>query len=69
MTIESDDNNIFSRLKLAWNKQVKEKRIELFNLKNRDCQESFKEATTAKNTNKFLSAVFDKNEDLNLKCF
>ena len=69
MTIESDDNNIFSRLKLAWNKQVKEKRIELFNLKNRDCQESFKEATTAENNNKFLSSVFDKNEDLNLKCF
>ena len=64
--VESDHNVIFSRLKLAWNKQVKEKRNELFNLKNRECQERFKEATNSENNNHFLSSVFDDEEDLNV---
>ena len=64
--VESDHNVIFSRLKPAWNKQVKEKRNELFNLKNRECQERFKEATNSENNNHFLSSVFDDEEDLNV---
>ena len=32
--VESDHNVIFTCLKLAWNKKIKENRNELFNLKN-----------------------------------
>ena len=34
--VESDHNTIISRLKLSWNTNVKENRIELFNLKNKE---------------------------------
>ena len=62
---ESDHNTIFTRLRLAWNKKVKEERIELFNLKNKECQEKFKEATAEVTNNKYLSSAFDENENLN----
>ena len=61
---ESDHNTIFSHLKLRWDKKVKQQRIELFNLKNKECQEKFKEATTSVNNNHYLSSVFDEKDDL-----
>ena len=62
---ESDHNTIFSRFKFQWNKTVRENRKEMFNLKNKDCQELFKEATTAAVNNKYLSSVFDDEGDVN----
>ena len=62
---ESDHNTIFTRLKFKWNMDIKEKRIEMFNLKNKSCQEAFKEATTAAVNNKYLSTVFDEEGDIN----
>ena len=37
----------------------------MFNLKNRACQEAFKEATTAAVNNRYLSSVFDEEGDIN----
>ena len=44
---------------------MKENRKEVFNLKNEDCQKKFKEATQGYNNNKYLSSVFDEEDDLN----
>ena len=44
---------------------MKENRRELFNLKNKDCQERFKGATKGVNNNQFLSSVFDEDDGLN----
>ena len=63
--VESDHNVILTHLKLSWSKMIKERRIEMFNLKNQDCQKMFKEATTAENNSNYLSKVFDENDDLN----
>ena len=45
---------------------MKEDRIEIFNLKNKECQKKFKEETTAANNKKYLSSVFDELEDINI---
>ena len=63
--IESDHNTIFTRFKFEWKKKFKEKRIEMFNLKNIACQEIFREATTSENNKKYLSSVFDDKCDIN----
>ena len=43
-------------------KEVKEKeKVEMFNLKNKDCQKQFKQYTS--NTN-FLSRVFEEGDDI-----
>ena len=43
---------------------MKQKRIELFNLKNKDCQEEFKRETSTCVNGGFLSSVFDQEEDV-----
>ena len=63
---ESDHNVIFSHFKLPWNRREIKQREEIFNLKNKDCQKVFREATTALNNNNYLSEVFDDNTDINL---
>ena len=63
--VESDHNVIFTKLKLSWNRNIRQKRIELFNLKNKDCQTKFREATMGENNNNYLSSVFDEEGDLN----
>ena len=55
ITVESDHNVMFTHLKLTCNKKVKEKRNEMFNLRNKECQELFKEVTTAANNDHYLS--------------
>ena len=62
---ESDHNTIFTKLKFAWNKKIKEPRVEMFNLKNEVCQQQFKEATTGANNHKYLSSVFEEEGDIN----
>ena len=58
----SDHNVILTKLKLEWNKHIKEATNNLFNLKNKDGQKLFKEATT--NNNEYLSKVFKEEPDL-----
>ena len=60
---ESDHNPIVTEFKLQLKVSKKEDKLELYNLKNRECQIKFKEYTT--NTN-MLSTVFDADEDVNV---
>ena len=62
--VESDHKSIYTHLNLAWEKRFRMQRQELFNLKNKDCQELFIEATQVENSNRYLSSVFDEEEDL-----
>ena len=59
---ESDHNVMISKFKFKWNKQIQSKRVELYNLKNADCQKVFKEMTSCGDS---LSAIFDNEKDLN----
>ena len=60
---ESDHNVIITEFTIETNPEKKEK-IEMYNLKNKDCQRKFKDYTT--NTN-MLSTVFDNDdEDVNV---
>ena len=52
----SDHNPIISKFKFKWNKKVKVPRIEIFNLKDKEGQKRFKEAT---NTGTYLSDAFE----------
>ena len=59
---ESDHNIIVTKLKLPWSKKTKKHAIELFNLKNVECQNEFRKLTSKSN---FLSSIFDENRDIN----
>ena len=59
---ESDHNVLISKFNFRWLKRLKKNKIEMFNLKNLECQQIFKELTS--NTD-FLSSVFDNDQDLN----
>ena len=63
--VESDHNPIISKLALTWNKISQTSRLELFNLKNRACQEKFFEETSSSNNKRELSLIFEEKEDLN----
>ena len=56
----SDHNVMISKFSVNWNNEEPEKE-EVFNLKNKQCQQKFKDETT--NTFK-LSNIFDKDDDL-----
>ena len=61
--ISSDHNVIISKFSIKWNRKKRAERIEMFNLKNRDCQKIFKEITS--NTN-CLSSAFSSSNNLNI---
>ena len=58
---KSDHNPLISIFKMNWMRKPKSERIEMFNLKNKECQEVFKELT---DSGTFLSEVFDNDDDL-----
>ena len=60
---ESDHNALISKFNFKWNKRIKTKRIEMYNLKNFECQKKFKEITNSSESH--LSEIFDNEEDLN----
>ena len=45
---ESDHNVLVSKLKFSWNRKRKVNRMEIYNLKNKECQTTFKELTNEK---------------------
>ena len=61
-TVESDHNPIVSKFNFKWRKSIQKRKIEMFNLKNTECQKKFKELTSDTN---FLSSVFDNDNDIN----
>ena len=58
--ILSDHNVIVTKFKIRWNNQMKKQKINMFNLKNKECLKKFKEETS--NNNK-LSRIFDEKGD------
>ena len=60
-TVESDHNIIETQFKLPWSKKRKPNLENIFNIKNKLCQQKFKHATS---TNTYLSEVFDNIKDL-----
>ena len=63
--VESDHNPIISKLKINWNSQPKKERLELFNLKNKTCQEMVRKETSSEINHCALSSIFDQEGDLN----
>ena len=64
--VESDHHPIISKLKLSWDKDINKNRVEVYNLKNKGCQNKFKEETSVTKNNYNLSSIFDNNQDLNV---
>ena len=60
---ESDHNPIITEFKLQQKETKEDQKLELYNLRNKECQKKFKEYTT--NT-KMLSTVFDAEEDIDV---
>ena len=60
--VESDHNPLIAKFKFPWNKGVKKNRVELYNLKNKECQQHFTKQTSITG---ILSSFFDSKEDLN----
>ena len=63
--VESDHNSIISKFKLSLDMKADKSRTEVFNLKNKEGQDKFKDATAALNNNNYLLSVFDTSEDIN----
>ena len=53
---------MITQMNLKWSNRNQKKKLEMFNLKNLECQQKFLEITTNSN---FLSSVFDSEKDLN----
>ena len=58
----SDHNVMLTKFKMEWRDSERKERLEVFNLKNKECQQVFKHETS-KNTK--LSAVFNSDENIN----
>ena len=61
---KSDHNALVSKFNITWSRKLKSNRIEMYNLKNKECQETFKELT---NHGTYLSEVFDTSDNLHDK--
>ena len=61
--VESDHNALISKLKFTWNKHLSKNKVEIYNLKNKECQKVFKEITSKSND---LSSLFLKDDNLNI---
>ena len=60
--VNSDHNVLISNFDIACNTKIKGDRIEMFNLKNTECQKQFKEITSVEDS---FSSIFENNEDIN----
>ena len=65
--VESDHNAIISKFKIPWKSSSVNQKIEIFNLKNRECQIRFKNETSSDVNNKELSSIFDEHGDINVQ--
>ena len=58
----SDHNTIITKFSIKWSSKFRKNRIEMFNLKNKECQLKFKDVTTKTD---ILTDAFNSNDDLN----
>ena len=60
-TVSKDDHNIIEpNLNVNWNKSLTKDRVEMYNIKNKQCQEKFKEYTN----NTDMAKIFESPKDL-----
>ena len=59
---KSDHNVIISKFRINWTRKAKSARIDMFNLKNKECQLKFTELTSSGD---FLSSAFNSEDDIN----
>ena len=57
----SDHNPIITHFKIDWCRKVKKTKVEMYNLKNKDCQKKFKDLTSQTG---ILSSAFKSGDDL-----
>ena len=60
---ESDHNVLVSEFNTSYKSDKKTSKLELYNIKNHECQKRFKEYTSKTN---MLSSVFDSDDDINI---
>ena len=58
---ESDHNTIITELRVKWKPDRKSSKVEVYNLKSKECQKSFKQDTDETSE---LSNIIDKDEDI-----
>ena len=58
----SDHNTIITKFNIKWSSKLRKNRIEMFNLKNKECQIKFKEITSKTS---ILTEAFNSSDDLN----
>ena len=63
--VESDHNSIVTKFKIEWKNLSDQRRIEIYNLKNKQCQQIFHKETSSYMNNNNLSSIFDTTGDLN----
>ena len=59
---ESDHNMLETDLNISWNKSIQKEKIEMYNLKNKVCQQKFKELTSKTN----MASIFESNKHLDV---
>ena len=57
----SDHNTIITKFTIKWSRKIRKPRIEMFNLKNKECQKKFTALTSKTN---ILTSAFNCNSDL-----
>ena len=60
---KSDHNTIITQFGVKWDKQLKKEKVELFNIKNPEGQQKFKEMTSIKGL--FTNIFDDKSQNVN----
>ena len=60
---ESDHNVLLTELKNATSNKVDHKKVEVYNIKNKGCQEKFRGYTSH---TKMLSSIFDSSDNINI---
>ena len=60
---ESDHNILLTEFDMTMSTRVNQRKVEVYNIKNKECQDKFRNYTS--NTN-MLSSIFDSNDDINI---
>ena len=58
-TIESDHNPLIMEINIPWNSKIRENRIEIFKLRNKNCQKDFFQNTN--NSDILSKCLMDRN--------
>ena len=61
-SIESDHNPLITTFSMSWDGSARKEDVEVFNLKNKECQKKFNKETS---NNTYLSSAFDEEGDIN----